>query len=465
MAYIVKLGTFAKKKNSTAQPDTSGWASFNSVLKQGSELTNPTLQLRMEESDLVNYNYAYMFGSYYWITSRTMVRNDLAEIKLEKDVMATYKTAIGNSNLYIIRSSVSYNGGIVDNYYPATAHTQITSELQDLDTVPAVDFDSGYYLLTVMGATGTAGTGSEIIYQMSTTEFFVFLLTLFSGINGLQVTDFWNEINKLFGGNPQDLISGCVWVPYPFPYRDRSKLTIGSYELNITGHVVTKNVIDLATVYYTLPKHPQSSSRGSFLSTAPFTSYTLSLNCGGIIELDSSKLMEKTQIRVRRQLDVKGGLFNIIDTGATADTILLGKIYGQMGVPIDLKGNGTGAVSISSLFSTIGSTAALVASGGTANAIAAVSAGVGTVVSAAGATSNTASGFVAGLDEPGRLTSVFYYAADEDNTNNGRPLCQMQNPANLGGFMIAGKAPLAISCTRPELEEIERYITTGFYYE
>lgn len=465
MAYTVKLGTFAKKINSTAQPDMTGWAEFSVVLKQGSELTDPTLQLNVNESDIVNYNYAYIFGSFYWITSRKMVRTDLCELKLEKDVLASYKLEIGNSNLYILRSSVSYNGGIVDNYYPATAHTQITSELQDLDTVPAVDFDSGYYLLTVMGATGSAGTGSEIIYQMSTTEFFVFLLTLFSGINGLQVSDFWNEINKLFGGNPQDLISGCVWVPYPFPYRDRSSLTIGSYELNITGHVVTKNVIDLADVYYTLPKHPQSSSRGSFLSTAPFTSYTLSLNCGGIIELDSSKLMEKTQIRVRRQLDVKGGLYNIIDTGATADTILLGKIYGQMGVPIDLKGNGTGAVSISSLFSTIGSTAALVASGGAANALAAVSAGVGTVVSAAGATSNTASGFVAGLDDPGRLTSVFYYATDEDNANNGRPLCQVTQPALLGGYIIAQKPTISISAPLPEQQKISQFLTTGFYYE
>lgn len=465
MAYTVKLGTFAKKINSTAQPDMTGWAEFSVVLKQGSELTDPTLQLNVNESDIVNYNYAYIFGSYYWITSRKMVRTDLCELKLEKDVLASYKLEIGSSNLYILRSSVSYDGGIVDNYYPATAHTQITSELQDLDTVPAVDFDSGYYLLTVMGASGSAGTGSEIIYQMSTTEFFVFLLTLFSGINGLQVTDFWNEINKLFGGNPQDLISGCVWVPYPFPYRDRSSLTIGSYELNITGHVVTKNVIDLADVFYTLPKHPQSSSRGSFLSTAPFTSYTLSLNCGGIIELDSSKLMEKTQIRIRRQLDVKGGLYNIIDTGATADTILLGKIYGQMGVPIDLKGNGTGAVSISSLFSTIGSTAALVASGGAANALAAVSAGVGTVVSAAGATSNTASGFVAGLDDPGRLTSVFYYATDEDNANNGRPLCQVTQPSLLGGYMIAQKPTISISAPLPEQQKISQFLTSGFYYE
>lgn len=465
MAYTVKLGTFAKKINSTAQPDMTGWAEFSVVLKQGSELTDPTLQLNVDESDVVNYNYAYLFGSYYWITSRKMVRTDLCEIKLEKDVLASYKLEIGSSNLYILRSSVSYNGGIVDNYYPATAHTQITSEQQDSDTVPAVDFDSGYYLLTVMGASGAAGTGSEIIYQMSSTEFFVFLLTLFSGINGLQVADFWNEINKLFGGNPQDLISGCVWVPYAFPYRDRSSLTIGSYELNITGHVVTKNVIDLATVYYTLPKHPQASTRGSFLSTAPFTNYTLSLNCGGIIELDSSKLMEKTQIRVRRQLDVKGGLFNIIDTGATADTILLGKIYGQMGVPIDLKGNGTGAVTISSLFSTIGSTAALVASGGSANALAAVSAGVGTVVSAAGATSNTASGFVAGLDEPGRLTSVFYYAADEDNANNGRPLCQVTQPALIGGYMIAQKPTISISAPLPEQQKIGQFLTTGFYYE
>ena len=66
---------------------------------------------------------------------------------------------------------------------------------------------------------------------------------------------------------------------------------------------------------------------------------------------------------------------------------------------------------------------------------------------------------------PKYFYTTYYNIAPEDNINNGRPLCQMQNPANLGGYMVADKAPLAISCTRPELEEIERYITTGFYYE
>lgn len=465
MAYIVKLGTFAKKKNSTAQPDTSGWASFNSVLKQGSELTNPTLQLRMEESDLVNYNYAYMFGAYYYITSRTMVRNDLAEIKLEKDVLATYKTAIGNSNLYIVRSSVSSDGSIVDNYYPTTAQVDTSFELQDLDTVPLVDFDSGYYLLTVMGI-GGGGTASERVYQLTASQLKVMLINLYTNINGFSLSDVVQQIQQKFGGNPQDLISSVVWVPYSFDVSSTSyPVRIGSYDTGVTAPYVKSPTVDLADVYYTIPKHPQASYRGKYLNAAPFSSYSLSLNCGGIIELDSSKLIDKTDIRVRRILDIKGGLLNIVDTGASPDSAMLAKIHGQMGIAISLRGNDNAAGVISGITSTLVNTAALIATGGTSAAAAAIASGIGAVVAAAGSSSNTASGSVSGIEQPGQLSSTFYYVINEDNTNHGRPLCQMQNPANLGGYMVAEKAPLAISCTRPELEEIQRYITTGFYYE
>ena len=110
MAYTLRLGTFAKKENSTAQPDVTGWAEFSIVLKHGSDLINPEVTLTASESDVINYNYAYLFGNYYWIIDKTMDRNNLCTLTLKKDVLASYKTAIGQTNMYILRSSAASNG-------------------------------------------------------------------------------------------------------------------------------------------------------------------------------------------------------------------------------------------------------------------------------------------------------------------------------------------------------------------
>jgi hypothetical protein len=70
-----------------------------------------------------------------------------------------------------------------------------------------------------------------------------------------------------------------------------------------------------------------------------------------------------------------------------------------------------------------------------------------------------------GLDYAMELTGTFSYITAEDNANIGRPYCQVTTPAQLGGFIMAAKAPLSISATIPEIEKIEAYLTSGFYYE
>lgn len=466
MAYTVKLGTFAKKENSTAQPDVSSWAEYSCTLKHGCSLIDPELTLTISEADVVNYNYCYMLGSYYWIRGKVMERNNLCTITLEKDVLASYKQAIGSSSLYILRSSAQSDGSIVDNYYPPTATMLKTSELQDPDTVPYLNFNTGFYLLTVMGS-GTSAGGAEVIYQFTPSQFKQLVAKIFDNINGFNLGDAWNAVAKAFGGNPQELISGAIWVPYSFATDGTtiSDVVIGSYHTGIAGIIVKKCSIDLAEFTYTVPKHPQAA-RGSYLNTSPYTYYTLDINCGGMIELDTTKLVDVSSIRVRRCLDIKGQLLTLVDTGAVQNTYLLAKVFGQMGVPISLNGNNSGGSVISGIVSTIGSAAAAIATGGTAAIATAAASGVGTIASAVGgSSSNSSNGAVAGIDKPGRLTSTFYYVTAEDNANNGKPYCVVTTPATLGGYMMAYKAPLSISCTLPELNKIQGFLTGGFYYE
>ena len=467
MAYILKLGTFAKKRNSTAQPDMTGWAEYAVTLKNGSDLVNPSVYLHIPEAEAVNYNYAYMLGSYYYIVQKSMDRKDLCTMQLQKDVLASYKNEIGNSNLYILRSSATYDGSIPDNHYPPTAQSDVSVSFQDIESVPYVDFNTGYYLVSVMGI-GNAAGGAEMIFQLSPASFKIMIMNLFTQIGQFTVNDAWNQIAQFFGGNPQELISGVVWVPWGFPGVDNVDVIIGRYNTDVKGRLVTKSVVDLAEYTHPIPKHPQAADRGEYLNLSPYTYHTLSLNCGGIIELDTTKLVNVDQIRVKRTLNTKGELLTQVFTDAAtgSGSYLLAKIFGQMGVPISLNGNNAGSSIVTGVVGTVSAAATAIATGGAGAAASLIGAGLGTVTSAiCGASSNSSSGSVVGLGEQGRLTSIFYYVIDEDRLNNGRPYCKQSTPAALGGYMTAYKAPISISATLPEVDEIQNYLASGFYYE
>ena len=47
MAYTIKLGQFAKNIESTAQPNTTGWAEHSVTLKNGADISNPRIELQV----------------------------------------------------------------------------------------------------------------------------------------------------------------------------------------------------------------------------------------------------------------------------------------------------------------------------------------------------------------------------------------------------------------------------------
>ena len=75
MAYTIKLGTFQKLENSTAQPVTTGWAEYSIVFKEGAEISYPVITLQADLSTVAPFNYAVWGSRYYWIMSKTMLRS------------------------------------------------------------------------------------------------------------------------------------------------------------------------------------------------------------------------------------------------------------------------------------------------------------------------------------------------------------------------------------------------------
>ena len=51
MSYAIKLGQLNKRVNSTARPDTSGWAVYDCTLKTPTDLDAPTVTINTGVTD------------------------------------------------------------------------------------------------------------------------------------------------------------------------------------------------------------------------------------------------------------------------------------------------------------------------------------------------------------------------------------------------------------------------------
>lgn len=470
MAYTIKLGSFAKLENSTARPSTGSWAEYSVVFKDGADFSNPSLSLAADFSVVYGKNYAYFLGRYYWVTDIKAARTGYCIISMKIDVLATYKTAIGNADLYVLRSSAAYDGTIKDNFYPVLASARYNTQEEDPNTLP-LDYSNGYYLVNIAGTQTRNGT----LVQLTPPNYKALIAALYSQIDGFQLEDVINNVVKRFGGNPQALLTSVMWFPSPFVSATNSDtIYIGSWNSGVNGNILVNPLKTLTSLSWSLIKHPSAATRGAYLNLQPYINYTLFLPGAGAVNLDTTKMLNATHIYVSRLLDgFTGQIKYVVACGAsggpsTQDPILA-NVTGQYGVPIRVQGgDNTGSV-ITGALSTAGSIAAAVATGGAAAPIiGAVTAGIGTIDSAmsgAAFSSDSGGGIVNIYQQPVRLNTAYFDIAAEDNTQHGRPLMDIRKPSAIPGFIMAYDGYVPISGPLPEQQEIKRFLEAGFFYE
>jgi hypothetical protein len=123
---------------------------------------------------------------------------------------------------------------------------------------------------------------------------------------------------------------------------------------------------------------------------------------------------------------------------------------------------------VSGITSTVGSLVAGIATGGAAAIAGAAASGIATAMEAAGGTatsSNVGGGFASLVDERIWLDTVFYDITNEDNTEFGRPLCEIRTPASLGGYMIVSEGNVKLPAPLPVCQEVKSFLESGFFYE
>lgn len=459
--FDIYLFTFAKKENSTKQPSLTGQTPFQCGIKSPSSLINPLIELH-SNTNPVAFNYAYIpeFNRYFFVSDWRYDRG-LWFANLSVDVLATYKPYIGDTNMYITRSSAENDPYIADKTYPNTSSHTIVNE-DASDTV--VGWDDGYYIVNTLS---NAGDGVRS-WAMTSSEFNKLIDRLNTTLNGLDWSDVPNALTN-FVTNPSQYLVSAFWFPHSFSGTTKSEIKVGVIPITCSCKAVS--AFQPISYTFNIPKHPKSSSVGMYLNLAPYSFYTLSFPCMGAVRLDSSKLVDASKMILGALVDPVTGVAEFVATAYTSTNVSLGEVLHcsvPWGVPVALSKDqaGLGQMVSSALDITSGvlsSTPILGLTAGSVGAVAGVITAVDDITSSSQRISNY--GNFASHSAVRRLEAMFFDVVDTDNTNNGRPLCKIRKPSTLGGYMVAEKCVLDCPATDGELASLRRYVESGFYYE
>lgn len=481
MAFTVNFYNFTKRENSTAQPSGSG-RSFNCILKENSSVIDPVIILDLGTDNAPTYNYAFIpaYGRYYAVTEWTWVEHRLWSASLSCDVLASYKSAIGNKDLYILRSSYESNGRLVDNYYPTLAKPSSyidrvgSVKISNKSGASVTDnsFWDGSYGFYYLGVVGNNRTGVSC-YCLSYNAFKLLLKEL-TDFTPDDMTDVSTGIAKQFA-NPMQYIVYCYWLPFApvgKTFSPSVSIQFGYYTISVTGQLAAFVELDPVAdcvkceLEFTLRKHPQAATRGSYLNQSPFSNYRVQVLPFGVFSLDSSMMIDDTKVRCEFWTDFSTGQAQL---SIWATNTLLAKQKTQLGVPVNISqatvdyiGAANGAIN--------GVGSALM-SGLTGNAMGVISGAISGIGEATAAMQPKVAQLGGGGDylpwcnDKPALLSDFYAIADEYNTDLGRPLCAVRKPSAVPGFLMCQDGDVPISGTAREAAAIRSYLEGGFFYE
>ena len=483
MSFKVNFWAFSKRPNSTKRPSTTADNSFDCTLKGPCSIMAPVFEVNYGNAgtDPIGYNYCYVpaFDRYYWVSDWV---NDgpIWECNAVEDELATWKTAIGNSSQYILRSSHSHDGDIVDNYYPTKAGSTIRQEGANIwPSTP----NGGWYVVGIMNKDDSSDPMGAVSYYVFTHDGLVSLCkALFADTSFTQFvaggTDSISDplYKSLF--DPMQYITSCMWLPVE-PHTKPgavSQLPYGYWTLTLPSPNGFCERLNMAYYHTSLnvnitniPKHPQAATRGNYLNLGPFSRYNLIFKPWGMIPIDPVYFINATNLYCTCDIDCITGAGVLNLSAVSSGGAPFYTQTAQVGVPIQLAQMSRDYLG-----------AAMSATGGVAGTIMAGLTGniPGAIANAAGAIGSTAASLLPQLSTTGAngslvemaqttvLTGTFLPLVDEDNADRGRPLCKVGTISSYPGYLVIADPDVSISeANQTEMEAIRRYMSEGFFYE
>lgn len=481
--FDVNFYTVSKNANSTAQPSGQGTV-ISCILKRPSSMVDPTLQIQLGATSVPSWNYCYIsaFSRYYFINNWTAMAGGVWEASLSVDVLASYKTEIGDTTFLIERASAASDGYLTDTEYPATLETDesvitITqtgaSGGWDGFQMPT-SFSSGVFILSIING-DSAGFS---YYVLTPAEFRSFKQALYSTIAWYDGGTISDGVKKSIA-NPFQYINSCIWFPRsPLPSPGVSlNIEFGFWDSGVSAHLLPEAAFDYMTLTVnnsSFTKHPQAATRGAYLNNSPYTKIQAVVNPWGSFELDPSFVMKGYDLQLSARIDYVTGNATLRVESKSSSTIkeLLYIGTAMFGVPIPITQR---SLDVGNVSNALGGAAGFVTGVATGNPIGAIAGGVAMIggsiasaIDAAAPSLNTkgSQGSLAALTDPYKIYIRHYPITQEDNSRRGRPLMQNYKPSALNGYMRVVDPDMTGDLgTLNERQQVLGYLAGGFYYE
>ena len=454
--------TFSKKVNSTARP--TGGTQYSVVLKEGCSVLRPSVRLKWSGlGSPTAYNYAYIasYGRYYWVRNWEFSdRQWTADLAV--DPLATYKTQIGASSQYVTRSASAYDGDILDGLYPAKATPTYKNTTQTFWGVPA-SFSDQVLCVATMGRRGW-----QEYYLLDGLQYSYVATQVFASNfwDGYDFGDASTEIVKAIK-QPENSIVGVTWLPI-----NKSEVAgigasvtdfdFGYYAVGGTYTTISPRETITFSRTVNITVHPDAATRGSYTNGNAYTSRDLFVPGVGSFTIDSDKLIGATSIRVDVTLNLASGAASFaiyaVFGGGQANRIMTAD--SMVGVQF---GYGTSRVDV------VGAISGVLSMATSASNSNAIGVGEGLIDALKSAmpkqTILNSSGAIGGYLMPMVLSETYYRQTDMDNTDRGRPLCQVKTLNTLSGYTVCSNAHVSIPGTDEESDAVTGFLNGGFFYE
>ena len=454
----INFYTFTKKVNSTEVPTGTG-TELECNIKAPSSIINPVLEIGTVSPIAYNYCYIPAFNRYYFIDDIVFNRG-IWVLSCSVDVLASFKSEIGSSSAYVLRSASNSDGKIIDMMYPATSEVDYQIVNPTLDPFSWTGFSGGVYVIGIKGS-NNSNTNGIIYYVLEPAEFDKVIKEFYQENGTFRTTYFANVTKGIANSiaNISDFIASCRWYPVaPSTEVGTRPIFFGSYQSSAVGYLAADNpgAVTYSASFASIPKHPQQT-RGSYLNCAPYAQYIFSSSFTGDVQLDSNIMATKTSMNVLFNFDITTGQVKI-----TIGDLMV--CYGNFGIDINLASVEVNAMGLASSFlKTVGGVMSLDV-GGTAAGLTGL---IGNALDMANPSpqGNASSGGYIGLTAPIQLKCRFAKVVADDVTNKGKPYCQVATISSLSGYMEIRDPHVSISGTSIEANQINAYLTGGFYYE
>ena len=452
---------FLKSENSTKIPPPVGLRTLQCCLKEETSVLSPVLLLDFtgEDPTILTYARIPIFQNrYYFVQDWINVRGNLWEAHLSVDVLASWKSTIGDTEQFIERSQSASDLNLIDSL--AMGKSNVTTQVfsQDSPWGPGVT-DS--IVVEIMGAS------SSVYYIFTFDEFQIFLGALFSDVYLDTVMPGWIDLYPQLKAeiNPMQFIGSVRYYPCQLHGSYIDTIDVGFGHVNCSAQMAT--LLGATQEWFfnvTFPVHPQASEF-AFTRSAPFTSYEIFFPPFGSIPIDPALIRVDSTPQCDLKIDFASGMGNLkIINGAYG---VMAEANSQIGVDIKV---GQTYNTTPGLGNVVTDGISIVASALTGNYAGAAAGVASTVENYLGdmtpkLRTSGSNGTLCNIYNLIQTQGRFQIVKPPDPTRVGYLLYDKRVIKTLNGFIQTSNAHVETFGMVTEDRRIESLMNGGFYYE